>query len=332
MSQSIDELIDYLQSAKTITFDCTNRVDNEYNYNEILEFWFGSNGDDWTENLRNKWFVSSNSKQQFELDDYIKNKYNSLLNSLLNNKNNLLQKWKRINSHSCLAAIIVLDQFSRHIYRNEINKYSKGERIMIDKCDIIALELSKYIISNNKNNNRNNLLSSTFTVPQFIFCLMPFRHSKELNNIEFVLSQIDNNFNKNQILFSELITRFKRGTIKQLQGIQSINNELKLNDNENFDDILQFNGFDYKYKQENKQENNEEKTMKKSKRKWKKVNNNNNNDCDIIINNKLYKTIKLYLEARNISKLKYLFVSLSGGVDSMVITQILYFLKLFNKT
>ena len=146
-----------------------------------------------------------------------------MLHSLLSNHDNLLNKWKHNSLYSCLAGIIVLDQFSRHIYRNEVNDYPKGQRKTVDKCDQIALQLSKYII--NSTNNNKNLLSTIFTIPQYVFCLMPYRHSKESQNIEFVLNQIDNNLNQNVSSFNELITRFKRATIKQLQGIQSKNTD-----------------------------------------------------------------------------------------------------------
>ena len=60
-------------------------------------------------------------------------------------------------------------------------------------------------------------------------------------------------------------------------------------------------------------------------------NENMNDGKPAITNNKLYITIKAYLEERNISKLKHLFVSLSGGVDSMVIIKILHYLRLFDE-
>eukprot|EP01083_Nonionella_stella_P201395 736815_1 len=319
MSQTINDLIDWIDSSNT----------NAYNHEEIIQFWFGDDNDDWTNNVRNKWFVPSNTKEQFDLDAYITTKYNTLLETLLNNTNNLLTKWKNGSFHSCLSAIIVLDQFSRHIYRKQLNQFPKGQRVIIDKCDAIALQLSQHLLSKH---DAPNLLSTTCTVPQYIFCLMPYRHSKQQQHIEFVLNQINQQLNKNTISFNELITRFKRATMKQLQGIQSTNDEVQIDNTDNFDDILEYHGFDYNPQQEIKQENVDEKSTinasTKGKRKWKKRHKkNNDNETKNITNHKLYTTIKSYLYQRNAHQLKHVFVSLSGGVDSMVITKILYYLK-----
>ena len=141
-----------------------------------------------TENVRNKWFVSSsNSAKQRELDNLIKDRYSVLLQSLLNDAR-LLNEWKTSSPYSCLAAIIVLDQFSRHIFREEMNEKVRGQRPTIDGCDALALDLSKFLFSSKE--KKSNLLSTTLTVPQYVFALMPFRHSAKQENIEFVMNQL----------------------------------------------------------------------------------------------------------------------------------------------
>ena len=222
-----------------------------------INFWFGTysphsspihsatNKQHWKDNFHTKWFVpNANVELQNKLDNYIKNKYCVILQMLiLNDKssNYIRDRWFNFSHLSFLCCIIILDQFSRHIYRNEVNFYKHGNRKNVDKCDEIALELCQLYLKK----FGNGYLDTYFTLPQRVFFLMPFRHSCDLNNIEFVLSQI-NVLNGNiSEGFNELMSKFKRATLKQLQNVASNAKRGVNGANGAKYDILERDAFDY---------------------------------------------------------------------------------------
>lgn len=75
---------------------------------EILHFWFGENKNNWL-SQSHKWWQGTAA-----LDEEIKTRFGSLHHLAVQGA---LQHWLE-QPLSCLAYIILLDQFSRHIYRN----------------------------------------------------------------------------------------------------------------------------------------------------------------------------------------------------------------------
>ena len=86
---------------------------------DILNFWF--DGD----KFQKFWFKSTD-----QIDTQIKTRFGELLQKA---ENYQLEEWKQTNN-GVLALIIILDQFSRHIYRGTPNSY---------KNDKIALEIAR---------------------------------------------------------------------------------------------------------------------------------------------------------------------------------------------
>ena len=64
-------------------------------------------------NYKTKWFPDGSAETQRKADETIFNLFGDLFTSAVNNK---LADWKR-ELRSTVALILVLDQFSRHIYR-----------------------------------------------------------------------------------------------------------------------------------------------------------------------------------------------------------------------
>ena len=77
---------------------------------EVLQFWFGG---DMHINYKTKWFPDGSAETQRKADEIIFNLFGDLFIFAINNR---LQEWKK-EIRSTVALIIVLDQFSRHIYR-----------------------------------------------------------------------------------------------------------------------------------------------------------------------------------------------------------------------
>ncbi|KGY14095.1 membrane protein [Vibrio tubiashii] len=113
--------------------------------NEVLDFWF-------KELEPKNWFVSSE-----ELDNEIKSRFSELLISASQCE---LHTW-RSDAQGRLAEVIVLDQFSRNIYRNTPRAFSQ---------DPLALALAQEAISLG--------LDQSLEVQQRTFLYMPFMHSE----------------------------------------------------------------------------------------------------------------------------------------------------------
>ena len=82
------------------------------NYQDVLDFWYSSDID------YNKWFENGR-----DYDYFIKKKFSNLLYAA---ENGYLLDWLS-TKYSYLALIILLDQFSRHIYRDTDKAYQNVE-------------------------------------------------------------------------------------------------------------------------------------------------------------------------------------------------------------
>ena len=86
---------------------------------DVLKYWFGG---DWRQNFQSKWFTRAGSLQRAAVDADIAAKFSSLLfaaegGMLIQGAPN--STWDG-TPRSLAAHIILLDQFSRHIYRSSL--------------------------------------------------------------------------------------------------------------------------------------------------------------------------------------------------------------------
>ena len=125
-----------------------------FNSKIILDFWF-------KECNPKKWF-----KKEIEFDKLIKIRFQKTLKYCLENEINE----NPLTKENYLSWIIVLDQFSRNIYRNQISSFAGDEKAL--KLSKIAIKKS-FLKSNEDNYNS--------------FFLMPFMHSEKLSDHEFSL-------------------------------------------------------------------------------------------------------------------------------------------------
>jgi uncharacterized protein (DUF924 family) len=124
-------------------------------YQEIIEFWFN-------EIDSSKWFVKDT-----RFDEEIRSRFFDVHNQAINGE---LWTW-RSSPLGSLAEIIILDQFSRNMYRD------KAESFLYDP---LALALSQSAISSGIDCHLNAL--------QRGFLYMPFMHSESLKIHEEALS------------------------------------------------------------------------------------------------------------------------------------------------
>lgn len=244
-------------------------------YNEVLDYWF-PNGDKYEE----FWFNHSK-------DSEITLKFSDILTEL-EKQTEVFTEWMS-SSYSKLACIIVLDQFSRNIYRNDRPTYTKN--------DIVTMTISNQMIENDYDRD--------FPLSHRLFILMPYRHLSASENdskyIDFVLEKL--NAYELEIGSSPLLTRFRNATYASYTSLTDrIYKYLYDNSNdklEKYDNVL--NGV---YKTYGKDEDGQE------------------NDAGKSI---LVKNLTVFVKRHNIRKVG---VSLSGGVDSMSLLFCLKFLEM----
>ena len=233
----------------------------------ILSFWFPSN------EYQSFWFDGSK-------DDEIREKYKDALSYCKNTEN-----VDETTYDEKLASIIVLDQFSRSIHRND-HEYS-----FLEDTEL-ANKLSYRMIVDG--------VDHRYPISHRLFILMPYRHLAVLTNnsdlLDIVISKLDDY--EKECGSSSLLHRFRNATYQNLSVVTDRIRRYRY-DNPNgtirdYDDVLDplCSGIV--------------------------------GDMTIAITSMpLYQTMKRFFTSSSSSNIPNIGVSLSGGVDSMVILYVL---------
>jgi uncharacterized protein (DUF924 family) len=123
---------------------------------EVLEFWFGREGDPEYGQFRNEWF-----RKDPEFDATVTKKFADLYEEAAAGE---LDDW-RDTAESCLALVIVLDQFPRNMFRGDGRTHAEDGR---------ALGASKYAVE--------HALDRELPAFQRMFLYMPFMHSESVED------------------------------------------------------------------------------------------------------------------------------------------------------
>lgn len=126
------------------------------NPSDILDFWFGTRGDADYGKTRPLWFTKSDAT-----DALVRSRFGPTVEAALNGE---IDHWAQ-TARGALAAIIVLDQFTRNIYRDTPQSFSG---------DATALRLASRLVDSSE----DRLLAAL----ERWFAYMPFEHSEFLND------------------------------------------------------------------------------------------------------------------------------------------------------
>lgn len=171
---------------------------------EILQFWFGG---DQQVNYHTKWFPDGGGEVQARTDKEIFDRFNEIFEDAL--RGDLFSAWTT-TPRSTLALIIVLDQFSRHIFRYQEYPADYESRKIADTA---ALNLAQ------KLQEENEAVVSFWPMAMMVFALMPFRHNASVDRLEFVLQQLQERETRD-LQGTELMLRFRKQTVRRLQHLQ----------------------------------------------------------------------------------------------------------------
>jgi uncharacterized protein (DUF924 family) len=123
---------------------------------EVLDFWFGQEGDPEYGQFRNEWF-----RKDPEFDARVTRQFADLYEEAAAGN---LDGWRE-EAESCLALVIVLDQFPRNMFRGDGRTHAEDDR---------ALVASKYAIE--------HTLDRELRAFQRMFLYMPFMHSENVED------------------------------------------------------------------------------------------------------------------------------------------------------
>ena len=129
-------------------------VENHQQAQRILNFWFGAPDEAIYGQPRPEWF-----SQDPDFDAAIRSRFHPLYQQAAAGT---LEDWKH-SPETCLALIIVLDQFPRHLFRGDPRMF---------QTDHQALSLAKYALRQDYDRQLLNV--------QRWFIYLPFEHSEDL--------------------------------------------------------------------------------------------------------------------------------------------------------
>ena len=134
----------------------------------VLDYWIGPASHDHlaADRLHKRWFI-----KRAETDAFIKRQFGTLLTALTNG---LADDWANAGPRQRLAAIIVLDQFSRNIFRGSPTSF---------QYDPLALRLSLDGLA------RGEQASLTEVEQSFLF--LPLEHSELLAHQDLCVAQFE---------------------------------------------------------------------------------------------------------------------------------------------
>jgi steroid delta-isomerase-like uncharacterized protein len=159
---------------------------------EVLQFWFGREGDPGYGEFREEWF-----RKDENFDREVRDRFGDLHANAAAGE---LESWKE-EPKSCLAFVIVLDQFSRNMFRGDGRTHA---------TDGDALEASKHAVE--------QAFDRELPPIQRAFLYMPFMHSENVEDqklsVELFKSLAEEpdapDFQKYAVGHMEIVERFGR--------------------------------------------------------------------------------------------------------------------------
>jgi uncharacterized protein (DUF924 family) len=267
---------------------------------EILDFWFAGT----LEEQFQRWFSSGDAQR--DLDLLIAEKYGHLLSYNDEGQPEIDFEFDPVwneSARAMVAKILVHDQFARHLYRDQS---SEANRAALAECDRKALAWAHQFVSDSSItapdpqqppqqplHAHDRVALFRLPMGQFVFALMPFRHSKLERNLKLVLQMLE----EREAMHADdgkLLDRFKKTTIRKLYDATDDESSLTGAPNE---EVVILEHFPFAANEEHVDEE------------------------------KLYLCMQEFLERKWKKDMQYTVVSLSGGVDSMVISKILCLLR-----
>lgn len=286
---------------------------NQRMIQSILEYWFGQ----YTPEMAQKklWMIASSSvERRQQVDADITERFQTVISELANENDGIWHEWchdtEMYGYTGKVAAIVALDQFSRHVTRH---CSSHGQTSAIPpqaQLDARAYETAQLFTEQHE----QEIWCGMVPLPMYVFALMPYRHASTIASVQYVQGCVENCANLREQM-DDMIRRFRKATNRRMAVLQDEARRTGITVNDGM------NGIDDVAPQE---EFTDEDILEVFPF-----------DADMTLAKKhvVHKTIVSFLTERgidmkkNINSTASVIVSLSGGVDSMVIASVLAHLR-----
>jgi tRNA(Ile)-lysidine synthetase-like protein len=201
-----------------------NRVrNNQVLIKSVLLYWFGQHSPENSQKML--WMIAASSVElRTRVDQEITEKFESLLADLAATSSRRWTEWCHDRDglygyQGKIAAIIVLDQFSRHIQRRYCflsNSSITSSPIPAQTTlDGLAFQTAQLFVEQ----HRNEIQCGMIPLPMNIFSLMPYRHASTLESVEFVQEYIEASTGMNEQM-DAMLRRFRKATNRRMTVLQ----------------------------------------------------------------------------------------------------------------
>jgi uncharacterized protein (DUF924 family) len=153
----------------------TTMTDGVVTARDVVSFWLDGDVD---VNYKTRWFAASGSGAQSAIDEQINNRFRRTLEAVESSGTEHPWWIKECAKHS-LALILLLDQFSRHMYRGGDDE----SRAKIARNTSSAVLLTERCIANGWH--------LTYKPHEYVFAVMPLRHDRSLTTGEIQAAAAD---------------------------------------------------------------------------------------------------------------------------------------------
>ncbi|EKX33597.1 hypothetical protein GUITHDRAFT_61161, partial [Guillardia theta CCMP2712] len=136
----------------------------------VLKFWFKK---DYRKLFKELWFTKEGSEERRIADELVNSTFFS---TVIQAEQGQLEIWKR-SASDITALIIVLDQFSRHCYRDEHDDWK------IKRNSEAARQLSMDLLSKN--------WLEKLKYEERVFAMMPIRHSPDQGSLKLLIDMTE---------------------------------------------------------------------------------------------------------------------------------------------
>ncbi len=155
---------------------------------QVLKYWFGQFNPE--KSQKQLWMIASSSKDHLQkVDAEITELFGPLLTKLSSpQSSDLRDVWCCHGWRGYVAAIIVLDQMSRHIHRHYKTMATTGTDLLEQQS---IDEFSYAIAQDFQKTYAAELACGMIPIPMMIFALMPLRHKSTLQSVGYVQSQVE---------------------------------------------------------------------------------------------------------------------------------------------
>ncbi|KAL9185409.1 hypothetical protein ACHAXT_003186 [Thalassiosira profunda] len=184
---------------------------------QVLRYWFGQASPDGAQ--KGLWMIASSSVELLhQVDSDIADQFGALVADLVSGK---LQLWTDnvdvFGWQGKLAAIIALDQMSRHIHRWEENNPQKVVEPLPkqETLDRLAYDVSKRL----QQEHCKELSTGMIPVPMRVFGIMPLRHASTVQDLGVVQQDVESAAALHEEM-DRMIRRFRKATNRRMAALQ----------------------------------------------------------------------------------------------------------------